>query len=146
MKGDTTMETYNSKYKMAGILLFVLLSFVLVSCAQQQPNPPKEVSILWSEIDQGVGLDVGDILEIVLPTNPSTGYAWEAGFYNQTVLKPYGEAVFSNTGAYLGAEESQIMHFEAIDEGETDLVLVYRRSFEEEGADLETFQVHVVVK
>jgi predicted secreted protein len=38
------------------------------------------------------------------------------------------------------------MHFEAIDEGETDLVMVYRRSFEEDGVDPETFQVHVVVK
>jgi inhibitor of cysteine peptidase len=140
------MNTHNTKYVNARILLIVLLSLVLASCAQQQPNPPKEVSILWSEIDQGVGLEVGDILEVVLPANPSTGYAWEPGFYNQTVLKPYGEAEFSNTGANLGAEEAQIMHFEAIDEGETDLVMVYRRSFEEEGVDQETFQVHVVVK
>ena len=140
------MKTYHFKNIKAVILLILLLSFVLASCARPQPNPTKEVSISWSEIEQSVGLEVGDILEVVLPANPSTGYAWEAGFYNQTVLKPYGEPEFSSTSTNLGAEESQKLHFEAIDVGETELVLVYRRSFENEGVDQQTFEVNVVVK
>jgi inhibitor of cysteine peptidase len=140
------MKTDYFKNTNAGVLLILLLSFVLASCARPQPNSSKEVSILWSEIDQGVGLEVGDILEIVLPANPSTGYAWEAGFFNESVLKPYGEPEFSSTSTNLGAEESQKLHFEAIGEGETDLVLVYRQSFQKEGVDQQTFQVHVVVE
>jgi len=141
------MNTFNFKNIKAGILfILLLLSLVLASCSRPQPKTTKEVSIFWSEVDQSVGLEVGDILEVVLPVNPSTGYAWEAGFYNQSVLKPYGEPEFSSTSTILGAEESQKLHFEAIDVGETDLVLVYRRSFENEGVDQQTFQVHVVVK
>ena len=90
-------------------------------------------------------MEVGDILEVVLPANPSTGYMWEAGFYNQTVLKPNGEPEFSSSSAKLGAQGSQKLHFEAIGEGETELVLVYRRSFENEGRNPQTFQVNVVV-
>jgi predicted secreted protein len=97
-------------------------------------------------VDQEVGLEVGYILEVVLPANPSTGYAWEAGFYNQSVLKSYGEPEFSSTSTNLGAKESQILHFEAIGEGETELVLVYKRSFENEGEEPQTFQVDVEVK
>jgi len=124
----------------------LVLSLVIASCARQQPKSPKEVSISWSEIHQGVGLEVGDMLEVVLPANPSTGYIWEAGFYNQSVLKSYGEAEFWSSSANLGAEESQTLHFEAIGVGETELILVYQRSFEDEGVNQQTFHVDVVVQ
>jgi predicted secreted protein len=140
------MKTYNFKNIKAVTLLVLHSLFVLGSCVRQQPNPPKEVSILWSEIEQSVGLEVGDILEVVLPTNPSTGYIWEVGFYNQSVLKPYGEPEFSSSSANLGAEESQKLHLEAIGEGETELVMVYRRSLENKGVDQQTFQVYIIVK
>ena len=140
------MKSYNYKNIKAGILLILLLSFFTASCAQPEPKPSKEVSIAWSEIGQGVGLEVGDILEIVLPANSSTGYLWEVGFYNQSVLKSYGEPEISSTSTNLGAKESQLLHFEAIGEGETELVLVYRRPFEEEDVNQQTFQVDVIVK
>jgi inhibitor of cysteine peptidase len=146
IKGETSMKSYNFKNIKAGILFILLLSFVPASCARPEPKPTKEVSIAWSEIDQGVGLEIGDILEVVLPANPSTGYIWEVGFYNQSVLKPYGESEFFSTSTNLGAEESQKLHFEAIGEGETELVLVYQRSFEEEDVNQQTFQVYVIVK
>ena len=140
------MKTHVLKNIQFGILLILFLSFVLASCAQPEPKPSKEVSIAWSEIDQGVGLEVGDILEVVLPANLSTGYLWEIGFYNQSVLKPYGEPEFFSTSTNLGAEESQKLHFEAIGQGETELVLVYQRSFEEQDVNQKTFQVDVTVK
>jgi inhibitor of cysteine peptidase len=146
IKGETSMKSYNFKNIKAGILFILLLSFVLVPCAQPEPKPSKEVSIAWSEIHQGVGLEVGDVLEVVLPANPSTGYLWEVGFYNQSVFKPYGEPEFSSTSTNLGAEESQKLHFEAIGKGETELVLVYQRSFETEDVNQQTFQVYVIVK
>ena len=128
------------------IIFILVLPLVFASCARQQPKSPKEVSIAWSEVDQGVGLEVGDILEVVVPANPSTGYVWEVGFYNQSVLKPYGEPEFSSSSANLGAEELEKLHFDAIGVGETELILVYQRSFENEGVDQRTFQVDVVVK
>jgi predicted secreted protein len=142
----TVMKTHNLKNIKIGILLIFLLWFVLASCALPEPKPSKEVSIAWSEIDQGVGLEVGDILEVVLPANLSTGYLWEVGFYDQSVLNPYGEPEFFSTSTNPGTEESQKLHFEAIGEGETELVLVYQRSFEEQDVNQRTFQVDVTVK
>lgn len=139
------MKTCSFKYSTVGTLLILLLSSVLASCDRPQPNPPKEVGIYQSEIDQSVGLEVGDILEVALQASPSTGYVWEVGFYNQSVLRPYGEPEFLTTGTNLGAEESQKLHLEAIGVGETNLVLVYRRPFEEE-VNQQTFQVYVVVE
>lgn len=139
------MMKNNFKKIKTATLLLITVSFVLASCAQPQPSTPKEVSIIWSEIEQGVGLEVGDILEVVLPANPSTGYMWEVGFYNQSVLKPGGKPEFLSSNAQLGAQGSQKLHFEAVGEGETELVLVYRRSFENEGSSPQIFQVTVVV-
>ena len=127
------------------ILFIIVLLLVLASDARQQTKTPKEVSIAWSEVGQGVGLEVGDILEVVLPANRSTGYDWEVGFYNQSVLEPYGEPEFSCSSENLGAEESERLHFEAIGEGETQLILVYQRPFEE-GVDQQTFEINVVVE
>ncbi len=140
------MKNYQLKIIPVDCLIVLVFLFVLTSCAQSQAISPKEVSIQWSDIEQGVGLEVGDILEVMLPAKPSTGYQWEVGFYNQSVLKPYGEAEFSSTSTSLGAEETQNLHMEAIGEGETELVLVYHRSFEEDSTDLKTFKVNVVVK
>lgn len=128
------------------ILLMLALTLVFASSARQQPKSPKEVSIAWSEISQGVGLEVGDILEVVLPANRSTGYDWEVGFYNQSVLEPYGEPEFSSNSANLGAEESEKLHFEAIGEGETQLILVYQRPFENEDVEQQIFEIKVVVE
>lgn len=139
------MNTNNFKIIKAGRLIVLLLLFVLGSCVQNQAKTPKEVGISWSEIDQGVGLDVGDILEVLLPVNPSAYSIWEVGFYNRSVLKPYGEPEFYSKSTNLGEEKNQKLHFEAIGAGETELVLVYRRSYENKAMDQQTFQVHVVV-
>lgn len=144
------MKKHHFKKTHARSLLFLLLlSLFLTPCvllkpqSTGEPQSTKEVSISYSEIKQSVGLEVGDILEVVLPANPSTGYIWEVGFYNQTVLKPFGEPEFYKTSTNLGAQETQKLHFEAIDEGETELVLLYRRSLENEVKDQQTFGVQV---
>jgi predicted secreted protein len=128
------------------ILFIIILLLVSTSCARPQPKYPAEISISWSEFVQGVGLEVGDILEVVLPANPFTGYAWEIGFYNPSVLKPYGKTEFSSDYTNVGAEESQKLHLEAIGQGETELVFVYCQPYERAEAYQMTFDINVAVK
>ena len=128
------------------ILFFLLVALALIACSPNEKNTGKEVSITDQELPQSVGLEVGNILEIVLPANPSTGYSWEVGFYNSSMLKPSGEPEFIQQDASLGAEGVQKLHFEAIGAGENELVLVYRRSFEKDLPELKTFNVDVTVK
>ncbi|MGE5223888.1 MAG: protease inhibitor I42 family protein [Omnitrophica WOR_2 bacterium] len=130
-------------YKQISFILLVVLA--IAACDRLTPKTPKEVSISEQEVQQAVGLDVGDTLEIVLSANPATGYAWETGFYNQSVLKPVGESEYVKQDTNLGAEELQKLHYEAIGEGETELLLVYHRSFEKDAPDLKTFQMNVHV-
>jgi len=136
----------NLKNIKVGALLILLLSFTLSACGQPQQKASKEVSIHWSEIDQGVGLEVGDILEIVLPASPSTGAVWEIGFYNQSVLKPYEDPEYYKLVTDPDAGEFQNVHFEAIDVGETEVWLLYQQPSENEVVYPQAFQVNVVVK
>ena len=127
--------------------LFVLLmSPLLFSCDREFPENPVEISITEQEVEQAVGLEVGSILEVALPATPSTGYVWEVGFYNPSVLKPVGEPEFIKQSTKLGSEELQKLHLEAIGSGETELVLVYQRCFHPEAADQRTFRIGVNVK
>lgn len=130
-------------YKKITFILLVVV--VIAACDRLKTKTPKEVSIREQEVQQAVGLDVGDTLEIVLSANPATGYGWETGFYNQYVLKPVGEPEYVKQDSNLGTQELQKLHYEAIGEGETELTLVYHRSFEKDVPDLKTFQVNVHV-
>jgi predicted secreted protein len=127
-------------------LYVLLMSVLLISCNRELPENPVEISITEQEVEQAIGLEVGVILEVALPAAPSTGYRWEVGFCNPSVLKPVGEPEFIQQSTNLGSEEVQNLHFEAVGEGETELVLVYRRSFEKEEIDPKIFRVTVVVQ
>lgn len=127
------------------ILIFLLITLILAACARQTPQPPVEVMITEQPVEQSVGLEVGNILEVVLPANPSTGYRWEVGLYNHSVLKQVGEPEFIQTSTNLGAEEDQVFHFEAIDTGETELKFEYRQPYEPEAEVQKTFSASVTV-
>jgi predicted secreted protein len=124
----------------------VLLALLLESCgqAQQIQKQPVEKSIRYSGLVESVGLEVGELLEIVLPVDISSNYIWKAAFYNPSVLELKGapEFVISSTDA--GEEELQKLHFKAKDEGETELVLLYQKPSDVQEAD--SFTVTVCVK
>ncbi len=136
----------NMKFYLS-LLPALLIALFLASCSNSPvENNNKEVSITAGDIPQSVGLNVGDTLEVVLTANPSTGYRWEAGFYNQTVLKLAGEPEFVKQSTSVGSYETQKVHFVALSEGETELVLVYKRSFEKAPPESKTFIMGVVVE
>lgn len=152
-----------------GTLVLLLPAIFLASCDQALPTSPVQFSICLKASGctaEVVEIPVGAVLEIKLPANPSTGYSWEVGFFNPSVLEPFGEPEFSSaseeqeagedpygepdysSASYaLGAEDIQKLYFEAVGEGESELVLVYRRSFEDAGEDQEeVLKVLVIVK
>ncbi|WP_258301614.1 protease inhibitor I42 family protein, partial [Escherichia coli] len=53
--------------------LLVPLSFALISACAQQPTHPVELD---AESECPTRLQVGQVLTLTLPSNPSTGYRW----------------------------------------------------------------------
>lgn len=117
-------------------LLFIVMS--LISCGKQDGS-----TVQLTDADSGstVKLHQGDILEIVLPSNPTTGYTWEVKPGSEAVLKQKGEPEFRPDSNVLGSGGRMTFRFDAIAVGEVPLVLIYGRTFEPGVAPVQTFDI-----
>lgn len=86
---------------------------------------------------------VGDTIEVALPANPSTGYAWEVVVFDASVLRPIGAPDFTAEADLEGAPGVSVFSFEVIGAGATTLDMIYRRSWESDPA-AETFAMTLV--
>ncbi len=122
------------------ILLVAVLTIPLAACS----GGTKKLS----EKDSGtvVRLHPRGKLEIVLDSNPTTGYRWEVASMDESVLRQLGEPEFKSDSKALGAGGKTTFAFKAVSEGKTALKLVYRRSWEKKVQPAKVFEVDVEVK
>ena len=118
------------------ILIFVLLSgMFLTFCA----GP-------FTEKDNGrtINLGIDDPFEIELTGNPSTGYIWEPVSYDTLLVKQVGEAGLEPGSDDIGSGGKYTFRFQTVAAGQTTLVLIYYRKFEENKPPAKTFELKVV--
>jgi inhibitor of cysteine peptidase len=86
---------------------------------------------ILTEADHGsrVEAGVGDLLEVRLPANPSTGFGWQAT--PTEGLVQVADPEFLTESSLIGAEGTEVFLFEVARNGEQALHMEYRRSFEE---------------
>ena len=87
---------------------------------------------------------VGEILDVALQANPSTGFTWEVTVVDETILRPFGEPTFDPESTLVGASGTMHLMFEALAAGTTTLELAYHRP-SESVAPAATFAVTVTV-
>ena len=96
-----------------------------------------------------VQLAAGQVLEVTLDSNPTTGFGWEVSEVDGAVLTQVGDVEFREASKeseeMVGVGGTETFRFSSA-AGETTLTLVYRRSWEEGIDPLETFTVEVVVR
>ena len=124
------------------IKVFVLISLLLA--ALTACGASNEVNLDANDNGSQVELKSDQTLVISLEGNPTTGYTWEVAEMDEGVLRQVGETEFEPESDALGSGGVQILRFEVVNSGQTDLDLVYHRSWEDE-EPLETFSVQVVV-
>ena len=93
-----------------------------------------------------VEITAGDILEISLRGNPTTGYTWEVYTFDRAVLKQVGKIEFKADRKARGAGGKFTLRFEATSPGKTLLRLIYRRPFEKDIPPVNTFEATISVK
>lgn len=100
-----------------------------------------------TENDAGktVELRVGDELEILLPGNPATGYAWEVSSLDSSVLKP-DKSEYLHGNQAIGSGGMEVIRLHAICEGSGELKLIYHRPFERNKPPLKTLAVNILIK
>ena len=117
--------------------------FLAVSFSASAP-----VSVKYSEkaLSQTVKMGVGDVLEVVLKGNPTTGYIWGVASPDTGILKQVGETEFKPDRKAQSSGGNIILRFKAAKVGKMSLKLIYHRPFEKNKRPIKTFEVKVIVK
>jgi inhibitor of cysteine peptidase len=133
--------------KMYLFRLIIILIVSLLSACGTSASPEKATRQI-SEADAGrqVELRVGDILELTLPANPTTGYQWESSDLDSAILRPVSEQTFEPSSNAVGSGGQVKLRFEAVGTGQTQLKLILHRSFEKDAAPIQNFEITVLVK
>lgn len=129
-----------------------LMSMSAANDAADAAAPEKAVEevspvILTMDNDgETITLQVGQEMHIFLAGNPTTGYMWEALDVDAAVLRLAGEPDYAAASDALGSGGEFDFLFTATAPGETELTLIYHRSFEKDVPPKRTFSVKVVVR
>ncbi len=92
-----------------------------------------------------VNLGIDDPFEIELMGNASTGYSWQVMPYDSTVIRQVGEPEFKSNDDRIGSGGIITFKFKTIAAGQTDLLLVYHRKWEEHKPPASMFKMKIVV-
>ncbi len=122
-----------------------LLVLVLAACSQSA-SAASTTSIGAVDAGKTITLHEGDSLTVTLDGNMTTGYTWLAKPMDPAILKQVGDAKYTPENTKIGAPGKISLTFQAVQTGQSELVLNYVRSFEKNTAPLNTFEVTVVVK
>ncbi|TET09736.1 MAG: proteinase inhibitor [Actinobacteria bacterium] len=125
------------------VLVITLLIILLCSC--------KSIAELTLD-DKGKSfeLEKGDRINIKLESNPTTGYEWILGGETDTSVVSLFDSKFVQTEKeeeLVGAGGYEIFTFKAENSGQTEIILTYKRSWEEEELKEEfLFKINITVK
>jgi len=134
-------------------LFFILFLTLFISCGSTNTKAGEkkgETVIKLNKNDSGktIELDTGNILEITLIANNTTGYQWKISNINSSILKKISEEYFPDKASQniVGSGGKFVVKFKAENIGNSSLEMVYRRSFEKDIAPAEKFNLNVLVK
>jgi predicted secreted protein len=141
---ESPMQARNACRRLyAGSWLLPVVLFVTVCGSTMASAATKVVT----DADKGstVVLKTGDVLEVRLSSNPTTGYEWYVHKQSTPLLKPSGE---SQTDAAPGEGRPivQIFKFATAGKGTGVLLLHYVRSWEPPDPNEEQFNLHVTIQ
>jgi len=124
------------------LLLAVLLGVV---CCQARASAATKVV---TESDKGatVHLRAGEVLEVRLKSNPSTGFMWYVEPKSTPLLKLAGQSQTEPAGSAVGKPIVQFFRFQTEKSGDGILLLHYVRSWEKPAPGEEQFDLRVVVE
>lgn len=96
-----------------------------------------------------VSVKVNEKLDVVLESNPTTGFEWEMESGDTAVVKMLGEPVYSPTPTgtqVVGSGGTTTFHLQGAAAGSTNVRLIYHRTFEKDVPPAQTFEVKVTVQ
>ena len=102
-----------------------------------------EIVILDSDRGKTVVAHVGDVIAIRLAENPTTGYRWEMGTFNNQLIEFQGADYQAASRTGIGTGGTRTFHLRAKARGTVSLQLKLRHSWEPEDKAIEQFTVNI---
>ena len=101
-----------------------------------------------TDADKGssVQLKLGDLLELHLRSNPTTGYSWYVHPRSTPLLKLVGQSHTQVPQPGVGRPILQVFRLQAVGVGDGVLLLHYVRGWEKPVPDEEQFDLHVSIR
>ena len=107
-----------------------LVIFALAACAES-PQLTGQARLGDQDNGRTITLKAGEIVEVCLESNPSTGYSWSLLTEpNKAIVTTVSQVMEGAAVPMPGAGGTDHWKFKAVAPGETGLVLVYKRGWE----------------
>ncbi|MFC3438027.1 protease inhibitor I42 family protein [Nocardia seriolae] len=151
------------------VLLGPVVLLAVAGCGNSNPNEAKPVtatSVAVTTVVQAtsgahpalaVGADSdgqalmlagGQGLIVTLDANPTTGYAWVLGSLDQTIVKQNGSPEYEqdpNPDGMVGVGGKSVLNFVAVSPGAAQLVLEYKKAWEQGIEPAKRFTLNLTV-
>jgi len=88
-----------------------------------------------------IKVKVGSSFFLSLDSNPTTGYAWQAQFDDE--LLELVQTNFVPSSDLIGAGGVESFEFRALKQGDSEITMVYKRSWEESFIEKMIFSIHI---
>ena len=99
----------------------------------------------YTDSGQAISIGVNQEFVIALGSNPTTGYMWQES-RDETMVEfiesEYEMGKEAGQGM-VGAGGVEYFRFKALNKGETEITMVYKRPWEEESIDQKVFKVNI---
>ncbi|MFC1982064.1 protease inhibitor I42 family protein [Chloroflexota bacterium] len=114
----------------------ILLVSLLIGCSDRPSN-------YYIDASKTINTKVGGDFVIALDSNRTTGYEWEADYDENLLSQVETEYTAEKCPGLVGAGGTQYLFFKAINKGNTEITLTYKRSWEESYLEQRFFTVEV---
>ena len=90
-------------------------------------------------------VNTGDLFKVILDSNPTTGYSWEIGPYDDSIIK-FVKSEYKPSSDRIGSDGKRIIKFEAFNKGKTTLELSYLLVWEKNKEPIKKLEITVAVE
>ena len=127
------------------VLLALLISLAAAACGGGGAGPENVYIADEDDNGQSVTMGVGDMLQLMLAENPTTGYTWAIVTNDEDVLAPSGEPAYEVESEAIGAGGTKTFMFQALAPGTSVLQMVNAMQWETPVVPAETFELTIQV-
>jgi len=129
--------------------LFIVVLSLVILLSISSCSDTEKYYFTGKNNGENVDLNVGDIINLRLDSNITTGYSWELSETTDTEIISLESSLYENSQEnedIVGAGGAELFSFRAISAGQTDLILEYIRPWEEGMEPADSFTLKITVR